>query len=68
MRRDRDLGHAGRSGRRVDHRSLGLDLRILAATVLKVLRREGISQKEHATMPEFMGAAAAEPTRARETA
>ena len=39
----------------VDHCSLRLDLRILWLTLLKVIRREGISQQEHATMPEFMG-------------
>ena len=39
----------------VDNRSLVLDLRILAITVLKVLKREGISAQGEATMPEFMG-------------
>jgi lipopolysaccharide/colanic/teichoic acid biosynthesis glycosyltransferase len=39
----------------VDHWSLLLDLRILAATVWKVVRREGISAADHATMPEFTG-------------
>ncbi len=39
----------------VDHASLGLDLRILALTFLKVLRREGVSQAGEATMQEFMG-------------
>ncbi len=39
----------------VDHRSLWLDIRILWLTVLKVLRREGISRKGHATSPEFTG-------------
>lgn len=39
----------------VDHWSLWLDLRILVLTVLKVLRREGISQPGHATAQEFMG-------------
>ena len=39
----------------VDHWSLWLDLRILLLTVLKVLRREGISQPGHATAQEFMG-------------
>lgn len=42
----------------VDNRSLRLDLEILARTVLCVLRREGISQDGHATMPEFMGTTA----------
>jgi lipopolysaccharide/colanic/teichoic acid biosynthesis glycosyltransferase/glycosyltransferase involved in cell wall biosynthesis len=44
----------------VDHRSWLLDLRILAMTVGKVLRRDGISKKGHATMPEFMGHAQVE--------
>lgn len=39
----------------VDHWSLALDLRILAMTALKVLRRTGVSADGHATMPEFMG-------------
>jgi sugar transferase EpsL len=39
----------------VDHASLWLDLRILATTVLQVVRREGIAHGDTATMPEFMG-------------
>jgi sugar transferase EpsL len=39
----------------VDNRSFRLDLKILAMTVWKVLRREGISAEGEATMPEFMG-------------
>jgi lipopolysaccharide/colanic/teichoic acid biosynthesis glycosyltransferase len=39
----------------VDHWSLALDLRILAMTLARVLRREGVSREGHATMPEFMG-------------
>jgi lipopolysaccharide/colanic/teichoic acid biosynthesis glycosyltransferase len=39
----------------VDNWSLGLDLKILALTVWKVLKREGISQPGHATAEEFMG-------------
>lgn len=39
----------------VDHRSLWLDVKILTLTVLKVVRREGISQPGQATMREFMG-------------
>ncbi len=39
----------------VDHQSLWLDLKILLLTVSKVLKREGISQQGHTTMPEFMG-------------
>ena len=37
----------------VDHRSLWLDLRIIAMTVVQVLRREGIHAPGSATMPEF---------------
>jgi lipopolysaccharide/colanic/teichoic acid biosynthesis glycosyltransferase len=37
----------------VDHWSLTLDLRILLLTVVKVVRREGISAEGHATMPRF---------------
>jgi lipopolysaccharide/colanic/teichoic acid biosynthesis glycosyltransferase len=39
----------------VDHWSLWLDMKILCATVLRVLRREGISNQNCSTMPEFMG-------------
>ena len=39
----------------VDHWSLALDVRILLATLAKVVRREGISQPGHATAAEFMG-------------
>jgi sugar transferase EpsL len=41
----------------VDHWGLWLDVKILWMTVLQVLRREGISQAGHVTMPEFMGTA-----------
>ena len=37
----------------VDHRNLGLDLRILWRTLRIVLCRTGISQAGHATMPRF---------------
>lgn len=37
----------------VDNWSLNLDLSILLSTLKCVLRREGISSGEHATMPEF---------------
>ena len=40
----------------VDHWSLWLDFKILAMTVWKTLRLEGISPRGHATMPEFLGA------------
>ncbi len=39
----------------VDHWSLWLDLKILALTLWKVIRREGISQPGHATAEKFMG-------------
>jgi lipopolysaccharide/colanic/teichoic acid biosynthesis glycosyltransferase len=39
----------------VDHWSLGLDARVLAMTIAKVLRREGVSAVGQATMPEFEG-------------
>jgi len=43
----------------VDHRSFWLDVRILALTVWKVVRREGISEPNQATMSEFLGQASA---------
>ncbi len=39
----------------VDKCSFLLDARILLMTLISVVRREGISQTGHATMPEFMG-------------
>jgi lipopolysaccharide/colanic/teichoic acid biosynthesis glycosyltransferase len=39
----------------IDHWSLWLDFKILWVTLLKVIKREGISAEGHATMPEFMG-------------
>lgn len=39
----------------VDHWSLVLDLKILLLTVIKVLKREGISSDNHVTMSNFMG-------------
>ena len=39
----------------VDHVSFGLDLRIVLRTIGLVLRREGISAADHATMPPFEG-------------
>ena len=45
----------------VDHWSLSLDLRILAVTVWKVLKGEGIAAEGSATMPEFTGNAATPP-------
>lgn len=37
----------------VDHRSFWLDLKIMAMTVWKILKREGISQPGQATAEEF---------------
>ena len=39
----------------VNNWSLSLDLKIIALTVWKILKREGISQPGHATMEEFWG-------------
>jgi sugar transferase EpsL len=39
----------------VDHQSFALDMRILAKTLRQVLRRDGITQEGHVTMPEFLG-------------
>ncbi len=39
----------------VDNQSFWLDIRIVARTLWKVVRREGISAGDHATMPEFYG-------------
>jgi lipopolysaccharide/colanic/teichoic acid biosynthesis glycosyltransferase len=39
----------------VDHWSIGLDLKIIVKTILKVIKRSDISAHSHATMPEFMG-------------
>jgi lipopolysaccharide/colanic/teichoic acid biosynthesis glycosyltransferase len=39
----------------VDNASFSLDLKILCMTVLKIIKREGISQKGQATMSEFSG-------------
>jgi lipopolysaccharide/colanic/teichoic acid biosynthesis glycosyltransferase len=39
----------------VDHGSFSLDVRILCLTFARVLRRQGISSADHATMPEYSG-------------
>ena len=39
----------------VDHRSFWLDCKIIAMTIIKVLRREGISQPGQATAEVFRG-------------
>jgi sugar transferase EpsL len=41
--------------RYVDQWSMGLDLKILAATAWRVLTRQGISDEGHATAPKFQG-------------
>lgn len=45
----------------VDHWSFWLDVKILLLTLIKVLRREGISQSGQATAEEFMGNPPATP-------
>jgi lipopolysaccharide/colanic/teichoic acid biosynthesis glycosyltransferase len=45
----------------VDNRSLLLDLKILALTLVHVVQRKGISQDGHATMPVFKGPPNASP-------
>lgn len=47
----------------IDHRSIGLDVSILAKTVLKALKRDGISADGAATMTRFTGS---RPTLTRE--
>jgi lipopolysaccharide/colanic/teichoic acid biosynthesis glycosyltransferase len=39
----------------VDHWSVALDIKILALTAMRVLRRKGIAHDGHVTMPEFLG-------------
>jgi len=39
----------------VDHLSFTLDMKILALTLLKVLKKEGISQAGHTTTEKFKG-------------
>lgn len=46
-----------------DHASLGLDLGILAKTVVAVVTRRGVSHPGEATMPEFMGSSASSEER-----
>ena len=45
----------------VDHHSFWLDLKILAQTLMRVVRRSGISAPGEATMPEFQGNGVANP-------
>ena len=49
----------------VDHRSLWLDGAILAKTLCRVARRDGISAAGEATMPRFEGSRFEEPGRPR---
>jgi len=42
----------------VDHRSFWLDMQIMASTIAKIIKREGIEQPGHATMEEFTGTGA----------
>jgi sugar transferase EpsL len=46
----------------VDHQSLWFDLRILALTVVQVLRRDGISAEGHVSAPVFLGTSVPEPS------
>lgn len=39
----------------VDHQSIWLDIKILALTIVKVLKREGVNQSQQETMTEFLG-------------
>lgn len=41
----------------VDNCSILLDLKIILMTIIKVIKRQGISADGEATMPEFMGSA-----------
>lgn len=45
----------------VDHRSLALDLKIIALTFLAVLRPSGINAQNGEAMPEFLGDSAPNP-------
>ena len=45
----------------VDHRSLWLDLKIIASTLSRVFSRQGISHPGHATMEEFTGSPGTTP-------
>ena len=39
----------------MDHNSLWMDVKIIATTVWKVIKREGISQEGHTTTAYFTG-------------
>jgi sugar transferase EpsL len=49
----------------VDSCNVRLDVRILLMTLISVVRREGISQAGHATMPEFLGSSPSKQEAAR---
>ena len=44
----------------VDNRSFWLDLRVILLTIVKVLKREGISHPGESTMPKFTGSTVTE--------
>jgi sugar transferase EpsL len=48
----------------VDNWSLALDIKIIFLTIIKILKREGISQEGQATMSEFMGEQASKSSKA----
>jgi lipopolysaccharide/colanic/teichoic acid biosynthesis glycosyltransferase len=50
----------------VDHQSFRLDLKIIALTIWKILKREGITQPGQATMEEFWGHAKAQRRKTKE--
>lgn len=39
----------------VDNHNFWLDIKIIALTAIKILRREGVNAKESASMPQFLG-------------
>ena len=51
----------------VDHRSLGLDLKVLLLTIARVLTRRGVSAPGSATMPKFQGTASPGPAHGEKT-
>jgi sugar transferase EpsL len=46
----------------VEHRSFFLDMKILTLTAFRVVERHGISNQQHATMPEFLGSLQGPPS------
>jgi lipopolysaccharide/colanic/teichoic acid biosynthesis glycosyltransferase len=49
----------------VDYQSLWLDCKILALTVVQVLKRDGISTEGYATSPVFLGTSVSDPSRVK---